>query len=204
MRKISKKQTNIELREHHGRLRNDLRLSPTDTTDYYVLANGNLILDFKDAPHSLLCNTEQEYHDFMTNVSQQGGYILGRFPGNEAGFMELVPRSKRKLEEMLDVALDGYSFDDLKRIDAALRKKKIGLDEYLKVYYPLLVPYVSQCVIEEKSAAWKFVINPEEHTAEPLIVLNDGREVHVFIDLYDEALENFKGFSVYETARLRV
>jgi len=59
-------------------------------------------------------------------------------------------------------------------------------------------------IIAEKNAEWKFIYNEDEDTIEPFLRLPDGSEISVFIDLSEEAMEDFQTFSVYATAQLRL
>ncbi len=157
------------------------------------------------ATHSLLMDSEQEFVDFLrkVNLSVKGSYILAGFPNNSAEFLTLAEAASSKLENILNIKNLNYSFSTLRLIDKAI-KKSITYEEYFDKLFYWLVPYVCKCIIAEKNAEWKFIYNEDEDTIEPFLRLSDGSEINVFIDLYEEAMEDFKTFSVYGTAQLRL
>lgn len=186
--------------------RDDLKISDFDSSEYYQLEDGKILIDLKDgAPHSLLMDSEQEFVNFLRKVSAsaKGSYILAGFPNNSAEFLSLAETASSKLEAILNIKNLNYSFSSLRLIDKAI-KKSITYEEYFDNVFYWLVPYVCKCIIAEKNAQWKFIFNEDEDTIEPFLRLPGGSEINVFIDLNEEAMEDFQNFSVYGTAQLRL
>lgn len=185
--------------------RDDLKLSDYDSTEYFLLSNGQLLLDFKDADYSALFDSIHEYSDFINTAAQKGrSHILEGFPNTEDDFISSIQTSKESLQIILGISNLDFSFMSLERIDEALQRLKFTYHQYLSEIFILLVPYVSQTVIKEKNGKWKFKLDKPSNVIEPHILLPDGRLINVFIDLYEEAMEHYDDFSVYSTAYLRL
>lgn len=194
------------LKSGHPVRRQDLMVNSTDSTDYYLLDDGRLLLDFKSgAEHSALFDSEKEYSDFMeADQGPKSGYLLAGFPENEVDFLKLVETSKERLQEIFGIAELDYDFKSLKIIDEEMKRKGIPYEQYFNLLYPLLVPFVSQSIIQETKGKWLFIYNKKEKVIEPYISLPNRRDINVFVDLCEEAMEDYEGFSVYETALIRL
>lgn len=203
--KISKQETKKVLTSLLHVKRNDLRLSSTDTTDYYLLEDGRLLVHFQNADFSTFFGSEKEFKRYMGEDDSSGRhYILEGFPSTQDKFIQSVKEAGKRLEDILRINELNFSFDSLKRIDEAIPVRQMSYDFYFRNLYSLLVPYVSNTIIVEKKANWYFFYNEEENVAEPFIDLPNGKRINVFIDLYEEALEDFEHFSVYSIALLRL
>ena len=108
------------------------------------------------------------------------------------------------LEKLLNLKALDYSFESLKKIDKSLRNTGVTFDFYFENLYYWLVPYTSQCIINEKKATWDLKYNEKEHVIEPLVKLEDGRSINLFTDLNDDALENFNIISIHSIAQRRL
>jgi hypothetical protein len=201
IKRISKAETVELLKSGDPIRRMDLMVSSTDSTEYYLLGDGRLLLDFKSgAEHSTLFGSEKEYRDFMqADHGPKSGHLLAGFPDNEEDFLKLVDTSKERLQEMFGTAELDYDFESLKTLDKEMKRKPVSYEQYFNLLYPLLVPFVSQAIIQEMRGKWLFIYNEKERVVEPYISLPNQRDINVFVDLYEEAMEDYEGFSVYET-----
>ena len=204
VKRISKEETLLILRSIKHSKRNDLRCSSSDSTDYYLLDDGRLLLDFKNADFSTFFENEAEYKKYMGEASNEGHYILEGFPSDTNEFINSIEKSMKQLEKFLQITQLDFSFNSLKEIDRTILKNAISYEFYFDHLFKFLVVYVSNTIIIEMKAKWHFLYNEKENVMEPFLKLPNGKNINVFIDLYEEALEHFDDFSVYYTALLRL
>jgi hypothetical protein len=202
--RISKKQTKDLLATGGGTRRDDLRVSAYDTSGYYALSDGQILVDLSDARHSVVFGSEDEYQAFLGTVNKPPSHILHGFPSTVAGFQKLAAGSREDISQTLHVEGLDDSFPSLQRIDAAMKKHRVSYMTYREKLFKPLVAYVSQVIIMEKKGAWDLRTNVQFNIVEPYILLPAGRAIQVFTDLAEFAEEDYKNFTVYGTAQLRL
>lgn len=203
--RVSKAETGLLLSLPAIIKRPDLKIYEWDSTEYYILNDGRLLLDFKDADYSLIFKTEKDYMAlFKKSNSHEENYILKGFPSRPVQFINSITKSKLQIEKLLLIKNLNFSFQSLKKIDNAIVQNALSQNFYFKRIFRNLVPYVTHTIVKEQNAELIFMYNSKENVSEPHLRLVNGRIINVFIDLYEDALENFDDFSIYSTSRMRL
>jgi hypothetical protein len=203
MKRISREEATLLLKNGHT-LRDDLRPYSFDSTKYYLLTSGQIIADMKELKDNIIFDSLDEYQAFRKKTSSNNpSHYLEGFPNSEQGFLSFSDSNKEKLEDALSLSLD-RTYNSLKEIDKRFNSLNINLEEYLASYFHLIVTYVYQVLAHEENAKLFFKMNKEFNIVEPYLQLSNGRQIQVFLDLYEDAEEDFQNFSVYETSRIRL
>lgn len=201
--RLNKKQGYELLSKGNPELRNDLRW-PYSMSNLFLFGDGSLLIEAESENYYVLYETVDAYLNVIKPKGNLGrSHILSGFPPTEKKFLLLIEEGKKSLEKELNIFLD-YSMASLQIIDNALYNKHVTYYQYNQVFFKLIVPYVYQTIVKSFNAEMFFVFNNEYQIAEPFLRLNNGREINIFVDLWEEAHENFSSFSVYSTSLLRI
>lgn len=186
-------------------LRDDLKLSDTDSGVYYQLSDGRILIFFRDSEQGVLFESEEQFKKAVKSIlSQKSGHVLEGVFVDESDFYKSVVQAPSRLGVILAIPvleLD-RSYSSLKKIDRQIGKESITFDFYIKNIYKYLFCYVGEVIVKNNHGKWEFVLDGD--ILEPHVVLANGRSINIFIDLFDEAQEDWENFSVYDTAQLRL
>ncbi len=200
--KISKSRVSDLLKQNPTK-RDDLKLGNGDTTTYYLLDNGVILLCFQDDDFGIVFPSESDLRTFRKQVeSQNSSHILkGVFISEEFFFQKLC-----QVENEIGKALGIHpmelnsTFESLNLIDAKL--KDISIDNYFKKVYSSLICYLGKVIIHDKGGEWKLLWN--DGVLEPYVKLSSTKLVNVFIDLFEFANEDYENFSSFTISQLRL
>ncbi len=200
--KISKSRVSDLLKQNPTK-RDDLKLGNGDTTTYYLLDNGVILLCFQDDDFGIAFPSESDLRTFRKQVeSQNSSHILKDVFTNEGFFFQKLLKVENEIGKALGIHPKklNSTFDSLLLIDSKL--KDISIDNYLKDVYSDLVCYLGKVIIREKGGEWKLFWN--EDVLEPFVKLHSNKLVNVFIDLFEFANEDFDNFSSFTISQLRL
>lgn len=183
--------------------RNDLK-TELDTSKYYLDKNGRVLSFLPSCPHEsfLVFESVQALEDLREKINADikgGKHLLHDYQDKIKQLPESIETEKDFLARFLLLEHDilDYTFDSLKKIDGRL--KKVPQETYFDILFPSLLAYMGETIRREKNGEWVFKTN--QGIIEPFIKLPSGKYINVFLDLYKDAYEDYKTFSLYGTSQ---
>ncbi|MEO8403671.1 MAG: hypothetical protein ABI480_03725 [Chitinophagaceae bacterium] len=205
MKTINKQETKELIESSRLKKRDDLKHAQWDSASYYQLETGQILIDVPGVKHSHLLDDEDEYFEKFGHLKKsKPKFILNGFPDSQVGYLQLVTQCQKKLAKILNTDELEFSFAGLKKLDGILKDLKISLQFYNETLFNWIVPFVTETIIKECNGRLVMNFNLKANVIEPCIILPDAREINVFIDLSEEANEDFTTFSIYSTSQLRL
>jgi hypothetical protein len=188
--------------------RPDLKYGPTDMFTYYQLSDGRILLigqyEFGDGN---IFPSEQALKDlYKTVLAEKPHHILQGMITEEEAYPEYVNMYKVILARELKIEkqwLD-FTFASLNLIDTQIKVLQLTLDAYLNKIAEPLIAYMGETIRKERGGNWVMKYDDEYAQWEPYIELKTGKLVNIFIDLIEDASEDFANFTVYGTSQLRL
>jgi hypothetical protein len=203
--RIDKKELN-ELLMKSAKVRTDLKLDLYDNTVYHELNDKKILLDFPNADYGVVFDSETELIQFRKDIAKKNDeHVLHGVFQSEEDFYTTVQKSANRISAYLSIPIEKLdkSFISLKEVDTQLRDKAISFNFYIRNIYKYLICYIGEVIINSRKGKWQLKLD-EEGIVEPFVLLETGKFVNVFIDLYSDAQEDWESFSVYATAHLRL
>jgi hypothetical protein len=206
MKRLTREQIEELLTRHHFEERPDLRLDAYDSTTYRLLDNGELLYYRSEGAGTLMPSLQHFLQARKGMPDTEPQHILAGIIPNREAFMAMLPVSASRLASVLQLPVSELDtrFASLHRIDTAIRSQHISLADYETKLFPWLIAYLGQCILQEKGGHWQLYFDESAGVWEPFIILPTGKAVNLFIDLYEDAHEDFAHFSVFAISQLRL
>lgn len=192
-------------------IRNDLRRDLFDNGTYYLFPDGGLLwLQYYDQGiahyYASIEQMQQMRKEAELIGKQPPKHLLSGLILEGADFPKATQRYTSELAKLLDISLEQLNgtFESLKLVDTAIKTQRIGFKRYIKSVYPLVLAYCGEVIIHHTGGKWKMEHNALANVWEPRIEFPDGRVVPFFVELFEDAQEDYKNYSIYETAQQRL
>jgi hypothetical protein len=184
--------------------RTDLKLHKLDTGKYYLDKNERVINFLPSSPHDsfLVFDSVQALQDVQAIAKADSNvrkHLLHDYQDKIKQLPESIEAEKDFLAKFLLMEPDilDFTFNSLKQIDRKL--KKVSQTIFFDILFPSLVAYMGETIRRERNGNWVFKSNRE--IIEPYINLPSGKSINIFLDLYKDAYEEYKTFSLFGTAQ---
>ena len=207
MKRLTKAEIASLLHQYKYEVQTDLMIDSYDICKYYLLENGQLLIDFTIDTFGLLAESKDALLQARKAITTgTARHILEGVIPDKKSFLRDLPEAPARLGLALNIPaaeLDA-SFASLRLIDRQIHGRKISFQEYEKNLFPLLIPYLALCILKEKGGRLELYFDDEAKVWEPFVTLPGGKTVNVFIDLHDYAQEDFQNLSLFSIAHLRL
>lgn len=207
MKRLTKAEIASLLHQYKYEVQTDLMIDPYDICKYYLLENGQLLIDFTIDTFGLLAESKDALLEARKGITTGSArHILEGVTPDKESFLRDLPEAPSRLGLALNIPVAelNASFASLQLIDRQIHGRKISFQEYEKELFPLLIPYLALCIMKEKGGRLELYFDDEAKVWEPFVILPGGKAVNVFIDLYDYAQEDFQNLSLFSIAHLRL
>ena len=178
----------------------DFKISKTDTSQYYKTPEGKVLSFLPSAKHVQIFESEEIFIQLVKMIKQKAKgkiHILEFYKEKVDKIEKIIPSQRAELSHLLNIDLTklDYSPQSLKKINTAIKNNNILPNIFFdNIYFPTVV-YLGETIRVNNSGVW--VVKQEEKFSEIYIQLPDKRLINVFCDLWDEANEHYKSFSIF-------
>ncbi|MBS1603291.1 MAG: hypothetical protein JST42_11525 [Bacteroidetes bacterium] len=192
--------------QHSFEERYDLRLDAFDSTTYRLLDTGQLLYYRSEGPGFLMPSLNAFLQARQEMPTDEPRHILAGLTPSRDSFMSIIPHAASRIASTLGIPREKLdsSFASLHLIDNAIHAQPIGLKMFENELFVPLIAYLGQCIIHEKGGRWNLQHDNTAKVWEPFVILPTGKAVNLFIDLYEDAQEDFKNFSIFTISQLRL
>jgi hypothetical protein len=206
MKRLTREQIEDLLTRHHFEERPDLRSDAYDSTTYRLLDNGQLLYYRSEGAGTLMPSLQHFLQARKGMPVGEPRHILAGITPDREAFMAMIPGSASQIASALHLPLPALdaSFASLHRIDAAIRSQHFSRADYEQKLFPWLIAYLGTVILHEKGGRWELHFDETANAWEPFIILPTGKTVNLFIDLYENAQEDYQNLSVFTISQLRL